>query len=130
MKKTIIMTAMAAAITIGAPALADHHEEVKTNTVEDKKADNADMKSGNMSATGEANMSARAKVATTTKNDGKLRVAEKDNRGKVTKVEYNGTVYPVCTGDNDDSCINPYAAGLKWGNRPLGYWPGQPASEM
>jgi hypothetical protein len=29
-----------------------------------------------------------------------------------------------------DSCVNPREAGLNYGNRPLNYWPGQPASEM
>ena len=38
--------------------------------------------------------------------------------------------YPVCKGDIQDSCINPRAAGMNWGNRPLDYWPGKPASEM
>lgn len=31
--------------------------------------------------------------------------------------------YPICTKDIKDSCINPYAAGKKWGNKPLSYWP-------
>ena len=35
----------------------------------------------------------------------------------------------VCTKELQDSCINPREAGLNWGNRPLDYWPGKPASE-
>ena len=37
--------------------------------------------------------------------------------------------YPVCKGNIQDECINPREAGLKWGNRPLKYWPGHPASQ-
>ena len=36
--------------------------------------------------------------------------------------------YPVCQGDETDSCIQPREAGLNYGNRPLDYWPGEPAS--
>lgn len=39
-----------------------------------------------------------------------------------------GSEYPVCRGDQQDSCIQPRAAGMNWGNRPLDYWPGEPAS--
>ncbi|MCB2061637.1 MAG: hypothetical protein KDE21_14075 [Novosphingobium sp.] len=38
--------------------------------------------------------------------------------------------YPVCKGAVQDSCINPRAAGLSWGNRPLDHWPGKPASDL
>ena len=38
--------------------------------------------------------------------------------------------YPICRGDMTDGCIQPRAAGKNWGNRPLDYWPGKPASEM
>lgn len=41
-----------------------------------------------------------------------------------------GKEYPPCRGEMQDSCINPREAGLNYGNRPLNYWPGQPASEM
>ncbi len=41
-----------------------------------------------------------------------------------------GHDYPICKGDVQDGCINPRAAGKNWGNRPLDYWPGKPASEM
>ena len=38
--------------------------------------------------------------------------------------------YPPCRGEVQDSCINPREAGLNYGNRPLNYWPGRPASEI
>ncbi|GGD63250.1 hypothetical protein [Croceicoccus mobilis] len=38
--------------------------------------------------------------------------------------------YPLCTDGRTDSCVNPRAAGKNYGNKPLDYWPGQPASEM
>ncbi len=38
--------------------------------------------------------------------------------------------YPICGGAIQDSCINPREAGKNYGNRPLDYWPGKPASEM
>jgi len=38
--------------------------------------------------------------------------------------------YPLCSATVTDSCINPREAGKNYGNRPLGYWPGKPASEM
>jgi len=60
----------------------------------------------------------------------KAMVTEKNNRGHATKVEIDGKVYSVCTPEMQDNCINPREAGLKWGNHPLGYWPGKPASEL
>ncbi len=36
----------------------------------------------------------------------------------------------MCTEDNQDSCINPRAAGLDFGGVPIDYWPGRPASEI
>ncbi|AKM11587.1 hypothetical protein AB433_06180 [Croceicoccus naphthovorans] len=38
--------------------------------------------------------------------------------------------YPICGGEIQDSCIQPRAAGKNYGNVPLDYWPGQPASQM
>lgn len=38
--------------------------------------------------------------------------------------------YPICSATVKDSCINPREAGKNYGNRPLDYWPGKPASEM
>ncbi|RKF19224.1 hypothetical protein D6851_12180 [Altericroceibacterium spongiae] len=37
--------------------------------------------------------------------------------------------YPVCGKDQTDGCIQPRAAGKNYGNRPLDYWPGEPASQ-
>lgn len=50
-----------------------------------------------------------------------------DGRAQVVMVE--GKRYQVCVGERQDSCINPRAAGLKWGDRPLRYWPGESTSE-
>ena len=38
--------------------------------------------------------------------------------------------YPICSAEVQDSCIQPRAAGKNYGNRPLDYWPGEPASKM
>jgi len=57
-------------------------------------------------------------------------IVERNDKGKATKVRVNGKVYDVCMNDEHDGCINPRAAGLDWGNRPLDYWPGKPASQM
>jgi len=60
----------------------------------------------------------------------KAEVVEKNARGQAMKVMIDGKTYDVCTAKDQDGCINPRAAGLKWGNRALDYWPGQPASSM
>ncbi|AKM07289.1 hypothetical protein [Pelagerythrobacter marensis] len=38
--------------------------------------------------------------------------------------------YPICSREIQDSCINPREAGKNYGNVPLDYWPGRPASEI
>ncbi|MXP24863.1 hypothetical protein GRI39_02230 [Altererythrobacter indicus] len=38
--------------------------------------------------------------------------------------------YPICGKNQTDGCIQPRAAGKNYGNRPLDYWPGEPASSM
>ncbi|WP_230291243.1 hypothetical protein [Croceicoccus sp. Ery5] len=38
--------------------------------------------------------------------------------------------YPVCSDGMTDGCINPREAGKDYGNVPLDYWPGKPASQM
>ncbi|GMN03624.1 hypothetical protein [Erythrobacter sp. MTPC3] len=71
--------------------------------------------------------------ATTADNSTKAEtpvVVERNSNGKATKVRVSGKVYDVCMKDDQDGCINPRAAGLNWGNRPLDYWPGKPASKM
>ena len=42
----------------------------------------------------------------------------------------NISEYPICSKTVTDSCINPRAAGKKYGNVALEYWPGKPASEL
>lgn len=59
----------------------------------------------------------------------KPEIVEKDAKGRPTVVKIDGQDYKVCTADGQDGCINPREAGLKWGNTPLNYWPGKPASE-
>ena len=56
-------------------------------------------------------------------------VVETNERGQATRVRVEGKVYDVCMNAEQDNCINPRAAGLNWGNRPLTYWPGEPASK-
>lgn len=57
-------------------------------------------------------------------------VVERAPNGRPTSVRIGGAVYKVCMTENEDSCIQPRAAGLNWGNHPLQRWPGRPASEM
>lgn len=45
-----------------------------------------------------------------------------DGRAQIVKV--GGKEYQVCVNDRQDDCIQPRAAGLDWGDRPLRYWPG------
>lgn len=40
------------------------------------------------------------------------------------------TDYPLCSATVTDGCVNPREAGKNYGNRPLNYWPGRPASEI
>ncbi len=56
------------------------------------------------------------------------KIVERNAKGKATKVQIGEKVYDVCMSEKQDSCINPRAAGLNWGDRPLDYWPGKPAS--
>lgn len=53
----------------------------------------------------------------------KAEVIERNAQGKATKVRIDGKDIAVCMTESQDNCINPRAAGLKWGDRPLGYFP-------
>ena len=53
----------------------------------------------------------------------KVEVIERNAQGKATMVRMNGKEVAICMNDRQDNCINPRAAGLEWGNRPLGYFP-------
>ncbi|MBA4803395.1 MAG: hypothetical protein H2038_01955 [Brevundimonas sp.] len=55
-------------------------------------------------------------------------VVERGPDGRVKSVRVEGVVYPVCQREGEDSCIQPRAAGLGWGDRPMQRWPGAPAS--
>jgi len=63
---------------------------------------------------------------------GKAQVVERGPDGKASVVRIDGRNYPVCStsGAKQDGCIEPRAAGLKWGDHPLKYWPGKPASQI
>lgn len=63
-------------------------------------------------------------------SEAKWEVVETNSRGQATKVRSGSTTIDVCMNDSQDNCINPREAGLRWGNRPLAYWPGKPASRM
>ena len=57
-------------------------------------------------------------------------VVERGPNGRATRVRVGDTVYDVCESEGEDNCIQPRAAGLGWGDRPLQHWPGRPASQM
>lgn len=57
-------------------------------------------------------------------------VVERGPDGRATVVMVDGKRYPVCMTEQQDGCIQPRAARLGWGDRPMMYWPGQPASQM
>jgi hypothetical protein len=101
--KATFAAASVAALSAAAPALADDHMQEKDKNL----------------VTGDANWKAQSPE-----------IVERNDRGRVIKVRIEGKVYDVCMNNDQDGCINPRAAGLGWGNRPLMYWPGQPASSM
>ncbi len=68
-------------------------------------------------------------VAQAQTNRATASVVERDSQGRATKVAADGRVYEVCRPGLTDACINPREAGLNFGNVPLDYWPGHPASE-
>ena len=45
-------------------------------------------------------------------------IVERNRQGKATKVRVEGEVYEVCMNESQDSCIQPRAAGLNWGDYP------------
>ena len=101
-----LFIAGAAALVFATPAMADHH----------------------MGADGEVT-SATAQTAAHANHQTPRYVA-----GEVTQTTPASThaagEYPICKGEIQDGCIQPRAAGKNWGNRPLDYWPGRPASEI
>lgn len=56
-----------------------------------------------------------------------VKVLDRAPDGRATRVEVAGQDYAVCSATVQDSCINPRQAGLHFGDRPLGYWPGHAA---
>ncbi|MCB2067182.1 MAG: hypothetical protein KDE15_11165 [Erythrobacter sp.] len=57
-------------------------------------------------------------------------VVDRDAHGRATVVRVDGRDYAVCRQGREDECINPREAGLNFGNVPIDYWPGQPASQI
>lgn len=49
-------------------------------------------------------------------------VVERAASGRAIAVRADGEVYPVCMTERQDSCIQPRAAGLGWGDRPAMTW--------
>ncbi|XUU60239.1 hypothetical protein ACRAQ6_11795 [Erythrobacter sp. HA6-11] len=56
-------------------------------------------------------------------------VIERNDRGQATRIKIGDNEYDVCMSEDQDNCINPRAAGLDWGDRPLNYWPGETESD-
>lgn len=59
-----------------------------------------------------------------------VRVIERDEKGKATRVSVNGREYALCSKSVQDSCISPRSAGFDWGNQPLDHWPGQTSTSL
>lgn len=80
-----------------------------------------------------ANASATAQVATTAAAANAAVGREPQMvSGAVTQTTPSARTgdYPLCSATVTDGCINPREAGKNYGNRPLNYWPGKPASEI
>lgn len=122
MKKLIAALAIAALGAAPIFAHPTHHGKAKTWRA--AKAHSANARGAH--AQGEANAYGRVGLD----DAGLATITERDSRGRATKVSVEGREYVVCTGSIVDSCINPRAAGLNFGNVPLDHWPGKPASEM
>ena len=63
------------------------------------------------------------------KHHGKAMHHSAMSKAMPTQVSVDGKMVDVCSATKMDSCINPREAGLKYGNNPMGDWPGHPASE-
>ncbi|MBD3730750.1 MAG: hypothetical protein IE933_13705 [Sphingomonadales bacterium] len=70
----------------------------------------------------------QAKSSVAASSSGNLQFASKGMVQPVPQAATSGD-YPICGGKVQDHCIQPRAAGKNYGNRPLDYWPGKPASE-
>lgn len=79
------------------------------------------------------NASATAQTATTaamTAGPANMQFVSSEVVQTTPAADTASTSYPPCKGDVQDHCVNPREAGLKYGNVPLKYWPGKPASEI
>lgn len=80
-----------------------------------------------------ANASATARAATTAAaggTSGEPRFVSGEVLQTTTAATRANGQYPLCSATVQDSCVNPREAGKNYGNRPLNYWPGKPASEI
>ncbi|KPP95025.1 hypothetical protein [Erythrobacter sp. HL-111] len=50
-------------------------------------------------------------------------IVERNDEGKAIKVRVEGEEYEVCMSESQDSCIQPRAAGLDWGDYPARDFP-------
>lgn len=60
----------------------------------------------------------------------KADVIARDAHGRAITVRVDGKDYAVCNAKVTDNCIQPRQAGLAWGDTPIKYWPGKPASDF
>lgn len=120
-------TPPAAAPAAAAPTSTSTAMGTDTTTAAPAPADPAMGTSTTMGTTAAAGMGTMGSTTSTTAS-GNMRFV----RGEVTQnapAATPGTEYPPCRGEVQDGCVNPREAGLNYGNRPLNYWPGRPASE-
>lgn len=80
-----------------------------------------------MTGTARTGATTAAPSASATTSTGNMRFVESET---VQTAPAPKGEYPICKGDVQDGCINPRAAGENYGNVPLDYWPGKPASEI
>ena len=83
-----------------------------------------------MNAANNASASNASTTARTTRSATSGNIVFRGNAVTQTAPAAHSGEYPPCKGDQQDNCINPREAGLNYGNRPLNYWPGKPASEI
>ena len=83
-----------------------------------------------MNAAGNATASNASATARTTRSATSGNIVFRGNAVTQTAPAAHNGEYPPCKGDQQDNCVNPREAGLNYGNRPLNYWPGKPASEI
>jgi hypothetical protein len=138
MRKLILTTA--AALTIAAiPAIAGAQQTDDTTT-SGSAAASGSVQAGDPSAdvNGSASVDASGSANTAASTSWSPNSTTSTTTGAGASVDFQGAdaapappaSYPLCRGNIQDECINPREAGKNFGNRPLKYWPGQPASTL